>query len=290
MDARAFLLHLREFAHVMGRSLGDVIQDQAGKFCRDMINYTPPYPAGQKGTPKNGDTLAAKAHGVDNITRSVFKILRPIDRAKANQVADTHNVDAFRLWAENHGSKKRPHLLKWKQFQPKFSRGNDIAFIRAGDLDTIERLHYKARDDGGHGRLKSFYRMKGSPPLALVEREDDLKKYIKQRALSVGKLKSTWYFAAQKIGSKEKFPAWVQNAGGTSDAIGVNQLDTPNLPSVTVGHRKGRRGMAKAAENFIEISRNYRAYAMRVQMAAKVNKEGNSVWQSTSLKMKAYFT
>ena len=275
----------------MGRSIGEVCQDQAAKFCRDMINYTPPFPEGSKGKPGRGDTLAAKRHGIDNITASVFKILRPIEYAKPEEIADTHNVEVFKIWTKSHGERKRPHLLRWRQFEPKFSRGNQIGLIKAGDLDAIERAHFKARDDGGHGRLKSFYRMKKTPPVALVERESDLLKYIKQRSQSVGKLKSTWFFAAEKAGSsKEKFPEWVKHAGAISDAIGVNEINTPDLPSVTVGHRKGRRGMAKAAENFIEISRNYRAYAMRAQMAARVNDKGRAIWADTSLKMKAYFT
>jgi len=290
VDASAFLLHLKQFALVMGRDLGSVIKDQASKFCRDMVNYTPPFPEGSQGTPKDGDTLRAKRHGEDNIRNSVFKILRPIKYATAEEVADTHKENVFRLWAGGHGSTHRPKLTRWIKFQGKYSRGNDIKFIGAGDTVAIEQAHFKARDDAGHGRLKSYWRMKATPPMALVEKESDLLKYIKLRSQSVGRLKSTWYFASQKIGGTEKFPAWVTKAGAEIDAIAINQIDTPNLPSVTVGHKKGKKGMAQASERFIEISRNYRAYAMRNQMAYKLNKDKKTLWDISSIKMQAYFT
>ena len=290
VDASGFLLHLREFAKVMNVSLKEVIRDQAGKFCKEMLKVTPPYASGKKGGFRDGDKLDAKKHGQENVYNSVLKILRPLEKASLNEIADSNSQEVFKLWAEQHGSTKRPKLSRWVGFRQKYATGKTIGFIRSGDMAAIEQAHFSAREDGGHGGLKAQWGAKTAPPMFLVEKQSDLERYIKLRSQSVGKLKSVWFFSAQGISAKENFPSWTQHPGLRSLAISKVDLDNPNLPSVTVGHLNGRKGMPHSMEHLYDVTLNYRAFAMRSQMANKLNKEKKSLWEISSLKMRAYFT
>jgi len=273
VDPAGFLAHIADFCKIMGRGMGPVLLDQSGKFCSDMIKFTRPF-TGK--SPGNGDTGAAKKKGIENITASVYKIFAPIEKATAYQIADLNDYGVFKLWNRRAGTKSG-RSMKWTQFQPKFARGNSYGFIPAGGLSTIGQVHTQAREDGGHGPLKSMYRnMKG--PIFIVAKESDLKKYIKQKTASVGRLKSAYAFAAAQIGSKESFKDWTRNPLGAKYAIGINQVNDLNKPSVTVGNSIGLKGMRGGLENYIQIAINARAYAMRVQMAQELNKRKLSVW------------
>jgi hypothetical protein len=65
---------------------------------------------------------------------------------------------------------------------------------------------------------------------------------------------------------------------GAKDAIGINQVNDLNKPSVTVGNAIGLKGMRGGLDNYIQIAINTRAYAMRVQMAQELNKRKLTVW------------
>ena len=273
VDPAGFLAHLDDFCKVMGRGMGPVLLDQSGKFCLDMIKFTRPF-TGK--SPGNGDSVAAKKRGIENIRSSVYKIFSPIDKATANQVADLNDYEVFKLWNRRAGT-KAGRTLKWKQFQPRFARGKTYGFIPSGGISTIAKVHTDAREDAGHGPLKAVYRnMKG--PIFIVAKESDLKSYIKQKAASVGRLKSAYAFAATRIGSRETFRDWTRNPLGEKYAIGINQVNALNKPSVTVGNSIGLKGMRGGLENYIQIAINARAYAMRVQMAQELKKRKQTVW------------
>ena len=270
VDASGFLAHLRDFSVVMGRNIGDVILDQAGKFCLDMVNYSRPFTS-----KTDGGSPASRKKGLGNIKKSLYKIFQPIDKATPEEIADINDYGVFKLWSKRTGSGSRGKT-RWVQFQKKFATGKTVGFIPAGGSGTIESFHSQARTDDGHGPLKSSYRQtKG--PIFIVAKESDIKSVIKKRSESVGRLKSAYYFSALNVGSKERFPAWVQNPKGATNAIAVNQILAPELPSVTVGNTVGRRGM-RGVENAVQVALNHRAYAMRVLIAQRLKKEGKTVW------------
>lgn len=273
VDAEGFLAHLQDFCKIMGRGMGPVLLDQAGKFCLDMVKFTRPF-TGK--SPGDGASNASKKKGIENIKTSVYKIFTPIDRATASQIADINDYGVFKLWNKR-ANTKAGRAMKWKQFQPRFAKGRSYGFIPAGAISTIGQVHTAAREDDGHGPLKSMYRtMKG--PIFIVAKESDLKSYIRKKSESVGRLKSAYSFAAAQIGSNEKFAAWAQNPAGAKNAIGINQVNALNMPSVTVGNSIGLKGMRGGLENYIQIAINARAYAMRVQMAQELNKRKLTVW------------
>jgi len=282
VDATKFLTHLDDYAKVLGYSMADTIKKQAALFCYDMVRFTPPF---SSDTPGDGQTLAARNHGRDNIKRSVFKLFRPLNLATKEQIADVNSFDVFKLWSKRKGETKNPKLLRWTKFQPKFSRGNRILYI-----DTpgqLAPLHATARGDGGRGPLKQIYRQKDSQPIAIVKNEKIIKDYIKSKIENVGALKSAWFHVAKNMNEDvSKFPAWVQNASGAANMILRNELGDAKMPTIEVGNTIGKRSMKKSSENFVQIALNYRAFAMRTAMAAKLNGMGDpmdavKLWAST---------
>jgi len=277
VDSEGFLAHLEDFCKIMGRNMGDVLLDQSGKFCLDMVKYTRPFTGS---SPGDGNTTNAQKKGRLNIKNSVYKIFRPIQFATVSQIADLNDFGVFKLWTKRKGEARAGKIARWVNFQKKYRRGNTYGFLPSGSGGTIASFHTSARTDDGHGPLKSMYRQKGAPPIFIVEKENEIKALIRAKEKDVGKLKSAYWFAAQQIGSKERFPSWVQNSAGSRTAIGINQVNAFKMPSVTVGNTIGKRGMRGASENFVQVAINHRAYSMRVLMANKLNKEKTTVWEA----------
>ena len=262
----------------MGRSMTDVIRQQAGLFCKDMIEYTPPLAGGNEGP---GNTLTARNRQQEAIRKSVFKLFRTQKNASPAMIADADNLGIFRMWLQEKNPSAKATKAGYRKFQQSYGRGNKVVFIDRGDLSRIGELHTGAREDGGHGRLKSIYRAKSGQPIGIAD-ERDLQKYIKSKYASVGKLKSPYYAAAEAIGAKQSFPAWVKHADGAKNAIAINQLSDPVVPSLTVGNLIGKKVLRGFVERNVQRAINYRAYGMRNAMAKKLNKDKQALWQATA--------
>jgi hypothetical protein len=274
VDDSAFLAHLRDYSKVLGLSMADTIRKQAGLFCLDMIGYTRPFTS-----PGEGMTSSSKAKGLENVKKSVYHIFQPIDRATSGQIAAIGRYDVFKMWEKRTGSgSAKGRKVRWTQFQKSHGGGAAPVFIEAGDQATIGRIHTSLRQDDGRGSLKPSA-SHSKEPFAIVAKDKDIQAYIKQKQKDVGILKSAYYFAADKIRSKVTSPAWVKNPEGAGNAIGEDKTNVPNLPEVTVGNTKGGRG---TFNSLIRTAINRRAYAMRVEMAARLNKEKVPLWLATA--------
>jgi len=274
VDDSAFLAHLKDYSLVLGKSMAETIRQQAGLFCVDMIGYTRPFTSAGEGMTKD-----SKDKGLENITKSVYHIFQPIDRATSGQIASIGRYDVFKMWEKRTGSgAAKGRKVRWTQFQKTYGGGKAPVFIEAGDQATIGRIHTSLRQDNGRGSLKPSA-SHSKEPFAIVAKDKDIQSYIKKKQKDVGILKSAYSHAAQKIGAKTTFPAWVKNPEGIGNAIGKDDTDTPNLPSVTVGNTKGGRG---TFNSLVRAAMNYRAYAMRIKMAAELNKNKTPLWQATA--------
>ena len=274
VDDSAFLAHLRDYSRVLGLSMADTIRKQAGLFCLDMIGYTRPFTS-----PGEGMTKDSKAKGLDNVEKSVYHIFQPIERATSGQIAAIGRYDVFKMWEKrNGGGEAKGRKVRWTQFQKTHGGGKAPVFIEAGDQGTIGRLHTSLRQDDGRGSLKPSA-SHSKEPFAIVAKDKDIQAYIKKKQKDVGILKSAYYFAADKIRAKVTSPAWVKNPEGAGNAIGEDKTNVPNLPEVTVGNTKGGRG---TFNSLIRTAINRRAYAMRVEMAARLNKQKVPLWLATA--------
>lgn len=271
VDDAAFLAHLHDFSLVMGKSMGEVVREQAGLFCKDMVKYTRPFTS-----PSQGATGASKKVGLKNVNDSLYTIFRPLKTATKEQVASLGSPAVFKLWNRRNGTESTKKM-RWETFSARYGNGKKAEFIGAGDMGRMKSMHTSLRLDNGRGGLKPSAR-KSKEPFAIIEKESDLKRYIREKQKQVGFLKSAYYFAALRIGAKETFPGWAQIAGASVNAIADDKTATPKMPAVTVGNLIGNK---LNNESNLRLALNHRAFAMRVRMAAELKKQGKTLWEAT---------
>lgn len=277
VDSSGLSAHLKDYIAVMGKSMQEVLRRQAALFCEDMISYSRPF-SGTK--PGDGNTKTAKAHGAENVRKSIFKIFRSVDLATRSQIADLGNYDVFKLWNKRKGQTVQGvgKMIRWSKFQQKFARGDSFTFIGPGDQSSLAKIHTNLRTDNGRGALTSEAR-RSKQPFAIVAKESDIETYVRKKQKDVGFLKSAYWNAAQMLGEKIKAAAWVKHNEGASNAIAIKLINDPAKPSFEVGNKIGKRA---GNANFVQIAINHRAYSMRVEMAARLNKEKTRLWVATA--------
>ena len=276
VDDEMLKAHLYDFSRVLSKSMSEVIREQSGLFCMDMIKYSRPFSGS---SPGDGATSGAKRHGMENVRKSIYKIFRPLEKAQSNMIADLDDYGVFKLWIKTKNNKKKGNLSfkRWVAFKEKNARGNQYAFFGSGSQSEMETMHTKLREDGGHGPLQSVAR-RSKKPFAIVQKDSDIKRYIKKKQESVGRLKSAYYFSAKQLGVEIRAPAWAKNPGGEQFLIADDNTGNLQTPSITVGNKIGGKA---GNENFVQVAINHRAFAMRQRMAAELNKNGQQLWERT---------
>lgn len=275
LDASNLMGHLHDYAKVMGKNLGEVVREQAGHFCMDLAKYTGPFTS-----PGKGLDSSAKDKGIENARKAVFKVFQPIEFATKQQIADTRSFEVFKLW--NKKNNEAPSSLsvkkQWELFQSRNPSRSPLTYV-GSDLSAMSKIHNKHRKFGGKGGLME-YAKKSKSAFALARREKDIEKYAIQKAKDVGSMKAGYWYAAQKIRSKEvRAPAWVKHTSGQTYAIGQDMINQPMKPEVVVGNLVGFRAMPRG---LLRVAINYRMYAMRVKMAAELNKKKIPLWLATA--------
>lgn len=276
VDPSNLVAHLHDFAKVLGKDLGEVVRDQAGLFCMDLAKYTGPFTGAGKGLDSG-----AKKKGEDNVRKAVFKIFQPVEKASKEQVSAINRFDVFKLWTKSHGeqSEGKSKMKQWESFKQKYPATKSVTFIEAGDATAMSRLHQKHRTFGGKGGLQP-YAKKAKSAFAIVPKEKDIERYMRLKQKDIGSLKSGYWFASQKIRAKDvKAPAWIKHSDGQKYAIGIDQIQQLMKPEVTVGNSVGFRAMPSG---LLKAAINYRMYAMRVKMAAELNKRAIPLWSASA--------
>jgi hypothetical protein len=276
VDDTAFQAHLKDYSLVMGKSLGVVVKQQAGLFCKDMISFTRPFVSKDGG---DGATGEAKKLGVTAVTASVFKVFQPLKNALPSDIANLGSYEVFKMWEKRDSNfTAKGRKMRWTQFQDRFRTGGKAPAFIDGDKSAMERLHASLRLDGGKGGLIPTAK-KSERPFAFVTKESEIASYARQKAKDVGTLKSAYWFAAQRISENIVVPAWAKQSAGASNAIADNKADKPMKPEVTVGNIIGNKlGNAR----FTQIALNRRAYAMRVAMIQELKKQKSNLWIATA--------
>ena len=284
VDASALMGHLYDYSIVLGKDMATVVREQAVLFCNDMIRFSRPFAGKSPGT---GNTKGAKDTGAENVSRSIRKIFRSVENADKEQIASLGRYDVFKMWTKRKGERVqgKAKLARWDSFQKKFSKGTQYAFIQSGDLGSMARIHNQNRTDNGHGSLTAAAR-NAKHPFAIVAKESDINKYVRQKQKDVGILKSAYYFAAKVVkGQAPKAPSWAQHEEGAPNAVGKDDGEQPMKPEVLVGNLIGKRA---GNDRFVGLAISYRAYAMRVKMAAQLNKVKMPLWVASAKGMTTY--
>jgi hypothetical protein len=277
IDDSALIAHLHDYSLVLGKDMAEVIREQAGLFCQDMIKYSRPF-AGK--APGSGDKKTAKDTGDNNVMRSIRKIFRSVDQADPEMIASLGRYDVFKMWTKRKGEtvQGKGKAVRWERFKEKYGKGTSYAFIPPGSLGLMEQVHRKLRIDGGRGSLSPAARS-AQKPFAIVAKDKDIERYTKRVQKDVGMLKSAYYHAAMLVRSKCAGASWVKHSEGRTNAIARDEGQKPNQPEMTVGNMIGKRA---GNDRFVRMAISYRAYAMRVAMAARLNKEKTPLWLATA--------
>ena len=277
VDDSALMGHLHDYALVLGKDMAEVIREQSGLFCQDMIKYSRPF-AGK--SPGSGDKKTAKDAGDNNVKRSIRKVFRSVDQADPEMIASLGRYDVFKMWTKRKGEtvQGKGKAARWERFREKYGKGTSYAFIPAGDLNLMGQIHKKHRIDGGRGSLSPAARS-AKRPFAIVAKDKDIERYTKQVQKDVGFLKSAYYHAAMLVRSKCAGASWVKHSEGKANAFAKDEGQKPKQPEMTVGNLIGKRA---GNDRFVRMGISYRAYAMRVAMAARLNKDKIPLWLATA--------
>jgi len=273
-DASALMGHLHDFSKVLGRELGEVVREQAGLFCMDMAKRTRPFTS-----PGKGLTGDSKRKGMENVKSSIMRIFKPLEAASKYEVAAIDRYDVFKWWTAIHGEQTigptKPH--RWQSFKMKYAGGRAIPFIDSGDISTMQTMHTKLRKFSGKGGLVEYAR-ESKNAFGIVRNNKTIKDYITKKQKDVGSLKSGYYYAARKIRAKDiDAPAWIQKSEGEQYGIGIDNIVQEMMPEATVGNTVGLRS---TPPGLVKDAISYRAYAMRVKMAAELNKRKIPLWEA----------
>jgi hypothetical protein len=286
VDTSLLSKHLQDYANLLGKELGAVIQNQAALFCKDMCKYSPPFAGKSPGTGLTGEAKKVQEEIIRVQINSIFK---PLDKANPSQVAFLGSEGVYKEWITFHkGSSgsgdyfnRNPRHFTWEVFENKFARQRGGAKLITTE-QQMETIHSGLRYKGYGGLKRSVATTAGkwreSKLCFIVENKKTIDSYIKSKVKNIGYQKSGYFFSAQQIGDKKvTFPAWVKKASAQTQAIGQNNLSNTIAPSVTVGNRIGM-----VVDPRYKWVMNLRATKMRNQMAAYVRSQKGVLAQAVA--------
>jgi hypothetical protein len=262
------------YCQVMNKSMALVVKNTARLFCRDMVQYTPPFSgSGPSSSGRSGMDSVAQKNGQKKVSNQIRRIFAPLAQAPAQQVAAFGNSTIFHAWAKAKRELPPPHKPSWF-----FDYFKDGAFFDQGEWELFKKYESNSSGSGvatfwngtTEGKVKSLHEaIRGKPTYNVKEQVntvyvDDFKvveRYIKRVQTRVGKLKSGWYYAGVALG-KMPSVAWVSRQGG-GDKICVQNL-IGNKPTVKVG-TQGRERYRRWYP-LMQAALNHRAYVMRSQI------------------------
>ena len=282
VDTTGLQAHLQDYVKIMGKEMSVVIKQQAGLFCRDMISYTRPF--GGKNAGGTGLSRSALEYEKQNIKAQVEKVFRPIEKASPSDIANIGSYDVFKMWEQKMlgSSSGLKHLTRWSYFQGVYG-GNAFGatkYFSSGSVSQMNAYMNGLRTDNGRGNLARFVYAKNKGAFAIVQTQRDMDYLIKQKEEHIGILKSAYWFAAQRIGAKITVPAWAKRTQGDTNSIGVdNTKKSDGTPDVVVGNIIGNK---LGNERWTRIAIKQRAFKMRNQMAAYMNKNKIPWWNASN--------
>jgi hypothetical protein len=267
----------------MGLELGGVVKHQAALWCRDMIDYTPPFTS-----PGNGSDKGAFKVGAEKVAGQIKAIFKPIlsrtDSASPSEIAAIGREDIFKMWkrgiragqADDYLTKTH-RKIKWVTLQDKYG-SSSLGSPKYTDRAGMKAYHDSMRSNGGRGAVKKSEINAGN--YIFVKDDSDIKWYIRQKQKNVGIMKSGYYFATEVLKESVGFPAWVKHIEGQNEKIVIDNSKKALLPTVTVGNKIGNITQ-KVSESRVNFVTRLRAEKMRTQMKNELNRKKISLWDAT---------
>ena len=265
------------YCQVMNKSMALVVKNTASLFCRDMVQYTPPFSNGNDpSSGKNaGMDTAALGWGQKKVSNQIRRIFSPLPQASAQQVAQYGNLGIFSAWMKAKEELPGRHEPYWVFQRWGSQRG---LVLGEGEFNLFQEWtkgggsNQKAKFINGttESNIKSIHEAKRGHPMYNVKKTDEkyyvddfkvVERYIKKVQTRVGKLKSGWYYAGLQLGKMPNV-AWVSRQGA-SDKVCIPKLDG-NKPMITVGTHGRER--YRRWWPLMQMAINHRMFAMRTQI------------------------
>ena len=257
----------------MGKGTSFVVQNTARLFCRDMLQYTPPFSGkGPSNSGRSGMDNIARDKGRANVSRDVRKIFAPLAQAPADEVAVFGNIGVFSAWAKEKMALPGPHYP-----QSVFDKFDKKGFYGVGEFEEFQRIvknpNSRKKVNFVLGTTESAIKtlhesIRGRPSYKVVETSQSNKvyvdnwkvveNYIKKVQQRVGKLKSGWYFAGLELGKMPNV-SWISGQPSIYKICIKNLIG--NNPHVTIGTTNGRN--YSAGYHLMRAAMNHRAFVMR---------------------------
>jgi hypothetical protein len=266
---------LQLYCELMNSNTAQLVKNVARLFCKDMVQYTPPFSAGNNPSSAKGAGMDTSAHnwGKTKVSSQIRRIFSPIAQAPAQQVAEFGNMGIFNAWMNAKQELPPPHQPRWI-----FEWFKDRGFLGVGEWELFKK--YEGNSSGKmvstfwsgttEGNVKSLHEAKRGKPMYNVKETNNkvyvddwsvVERYIKRVQTRVGKLKSGWYYAGLALGKMPNV-AWISKQGG-ADKICVPKL-SGNKPMVTVGTHGRER--YRRWWPLMQLALKHRSFVMKQKM------------------------
>ena len=265
---------LNIYCQYMNKATALVVKDTARLFCRDMVQYTPPFSgSGPSNSGRSGMDSVAQKTGQAKVSSQIRRIFAPLAQAPAQQVAQYGNLGIFNAWLEAKRKLPGRHQPEWV-----FAWFKGGAFLGQGEWEMFKKYEGNKSGKGvasfwygtTESKVKSLHEaLRGTPRYNVKETDnkvyvDDWKvveKYIKKVQTRVGRLKSGWWWSGRMLG-KMPSVAWISGQG-SQDKICLMNLkgSRPVVRVGTQGRERYRRWWP-----LMQAALNHRAYAMRIKL------------------------
>jgi len=308
VDASGLKRHLEAMFRVFGGSVQKILIRQARLLCQDMLDYTMPYsPDPPKSGTNAGRNMKAWEAGNKRMGANIDRVFKPLTVANWYDVAFQDNFSVFVAWYYDkmNAGHELPEWLKergtigmgeWKEFQSRYGKAEyESARTWGGKKKGKKKNRFKLSWELAHGglsKIESVHRaIRGGPKdyntqmkayngIYLVGGgQAKIDAYKRQAAKHIGRLKSGWYHAGMAIGDRPlKASYWIKSQPGDT-AIFVNDLLDRKEPSLTIGNRIQFDMSKNPGVRMWQTGLNHRAYSMRAEIAARLNKRSRGTTQ-----------
>jgi hypothetical protein len=261
-DIDLFQNSLKELATLLGKSVKEVVLDEASFFARDSAKMMPPFGK----TPIKESWAAQKRIGERAVGLQVNRAFKPLDW--------------FEKWKNDKVVKGMLRMAKGRNFNPLAVENaiRQMGFKRiAGVIDRpTEEAHNASRGSDGRVRKRQAQ--------WFVRKKSDVNKYEKTQLAELGKLKDGWGVAISAIdalrGKLTKLPPWITRHNenrGTLDIKEDNRGDFGLIATNAIPY--GQKHASSAWEQAIKaryIGAQKRAYMILKAMERKARMIGRA--------------
>ncbi len=254
-DIDLFQNAIKELATLLGKSVKEVVLDEASFFARDSAKMMPPFGK----TPIKESWSAQKKLGERAVDLQVNRAFKPLDY--------------FKKWKNDKVVKAMLRLATVKKFNP-------LAIehaIRQMGMKRISGVIEKPTEDAHNASRGSDGRVRKRQAQWFVRRKADVDRYAKSQLAELGKMKDGWMVALSKIDAMRKkvtaVPAWITRHNETRGTLDIHEADKGDfglVASNTVAYAQKHASQAwKQALQARYIGAQKRAYMTLKAMERK---------------------